>query len=55
MNKRKKTAKGKDISQAEKMCCYTGYTGGYGYADRGLAFVLMTAVITTMSAVVDYG
>ena len=37
MNKRKKTAKGKVISRAEKMCCYTGDTGGYGYADRGLA------------------
>ena len=34
MNKRKKTAKGKDISQAEKLCCYKE---GYGYADRGLA------------------
>ena len=34
MNKRKKTAKGKDLSQAEKLCCFTGE---YGYADRGLA------------------
>jgi hypothetical protein len=34
MNKRKKTAKGKVVSEAEKLCCYTE---GYGYGDRGLA------------------
>jgi|OpeIllAssembly_1097287.scaffolds.fasta_scaffold326120_2 hypothetical protein len=34
MNKKQKTLKKRDVSEAGKMCFYMG---GYGYSDRGLA------------------
>jgi hypothetical protein len=33
MNKKQRTSKRKDVSEAKKMCFYMG---GYGYSDRGL-------------------
>jgi len=52
MNKRKKTAKGKVISQAEKQCCVQAIQRDID-TQIGDWHVLMTVVITTIPAVVN--